>query len=58
MATEAAISAGHKPAYLLVLCIPQLVLEEWILLHYSKMAKPHPVALRGSSKEFSHHGAQ
>jgi hypothetical protein len=28
-----------------------------VLLHYSKIAKPHPAAPRGSSKEFSHHGA-
>jgi hypothetical protein len=32
--------------------------EPNVLLHYSKMAKPHAAALRGSSKEFSHHGAQ
>jgi hypothetical protein len=36
----------------------RLVFGAGMLLHYSKIAKPHPVALRGSSKEFSHHGAQ
>jgi hypothetical protein len=29
-----------------------------ILLQHSKIAKPPAAVVRGSSKEFSHHGAQ
>jgi len=34
-----------------------MLLGVGILLHYSKIAKANAAVFRGSSKEFSHHGA-